>query len=45
MFVVEVNVLGRRFTRTVHDRPELSRLTPRMNHWRQWKHRAPRAAA
>lgn len=45
MWIVEVNVLGHRFTHRVGDRPELFRLTPRVVQWRQWKHRQPRAAA
>ncbi len=45
MWTVEVNVLGRRFTHTVNDRPEAFRLTPRVTQWRQWKQRHPRAAA
>jgi hypothetical protein len=45
MWMVEVNVLGHRFTRTVNDRPDLLRHPPRMPHWRQWKARQPRAAA
>lgn len=45
MWIVEVNVLGRRYTRTIHDRPELGRLGTRIPQWRQWKLRQPRAAA
>ncbi|MCW2551030.1 MAG: hypothetical protein JWR78_811 [Mycobacterium sp.] len=45
MWFVEVNVLGRRFTRTVNDRPDALRLPPRVTQWRQWKQNQPRAAA
>lgn len=45
MWIVEVNVLGRKFTRTVNDRPAALRRTPRMTQWRQWKQRHPGAAA
>jgi hypothetical protein len=45
MWIVEVNVLGRRFTRTVNGRPATLGRTPRMPQWRQWKQRHPGAAA
>jgi hypothetical protein len=45
MWIVEVNVLGRRYTLRINHRPEVSRPSPRMTHWRQWKQRHPRAAA
>ncbi|HYO02597.1 MAG TPA: hypothetical protein VET27_12260 [Mycobacterium sp.] len=45
MWIVEINVLGRRFTHTVGDRPDPSLRTPRMTQWRHWKQRHPRAAA
>jgi hypothetical protein len=45
MWTVEVNVLGRKFTRTANDRPAAIRSTPRLTQWRQWKPRHPGAAA
>ena len=46
MWIVEANVLGRRFTHTVnHYRPDVLRRTPRTMQWRQWKQRRPGAAA
>jgi hypothetical protein len=45
VWIVEVNVLGRRFTHRVNDRPEVLRLTPRLAQWRPWKQRNPRPAA
>jgi hypothetical protein len=45
MWMIEVNVLGHRFTHTVNDRPEVRRLAPHLPQWRQWKPRNPRAAA
>lgn len=44
MWIVEINFLGRRFTRRFSHRPEVSRLSPRIAHWRQWKQRHLRAA-
>jgi hypothetical protein len=45
MWIVEVNVLGRRFTHTVNDRPKTLRCTPRTAQWRHWRPRHPGAAA
>lgn len=45
MWIVEVNILGRRFTHRVNDRHEVFRFAPNMAQWRQWKQRHPRAAA
>jgi hypothetical protein len=45
MWTVEVNVLGRRFTHTIGDRPDALRLSPRLSQWRQRRTRHPRAAA
>ena len=42
MWIVEVNVLGRRFTFRGNDHREVFRLAPHLTQWRQWK---PRAAA
>jgi hypothetical protein len=45
MWVVEVNVLGHRFTRRVNDGRDGFRFAPRMTEWRQRKDRGPRAVA
>jgi hypothetical protein len=45
MWMVEVNVLGRRFTHTVSGRPDALRHAAHLPQWRQWKPRHPRAAA
>lgn len=45
MWVVEVNVLGRRFTQRIGDRQQALRFAPRLAHLRQRKVRLPRAAA
>jgi hypothetical protein len=48
MWVIEVNILGRRYIRhvnSVRDGAEALRLPPRLVPWRQWKQRPPRAAA
>jgi hypothetical protein len=46
MWTVELNVLGRRFTRTAGQRPEQAvRRTARLVTWRQWRQRHPGAAA
>ncbi|MET0474357.1 MAG: hypothetical protein ABW001_06915 [Mycobacterium sp.] len=45
MWIVEINILGRRFTHRFNDHHEVLRLTPRVAQWRQWKQRHPRAAA
>ena len=44
MWVIEVNVLGRRFTRRVNDRPRAFRLTPHGLQLRLSQLRYPRAA-
>ena len=44
MWIIEVNVLGRRFTQRVGDH-QAFRLPPRMAQLRQLKVRLPRAAA
>ena len=45
MLLVEVNVLGLRFTRAFQDRRQVLRHTPRLPQWRQWRAAHPRAAA
>ncbi|MGH3640186.1 MAG: hypothetical protein ACRDUX_14275 [Mycobacterium sp.] len=45
VWIVEVNVLGRRFTHRVNDRLEVLRLTPRLAQWRPRKKCNPQAAA
>lgn len=45
MWIIEVNVLGRRFTQRVGDHHQNLRLPPRMAQLRQLKVRLPRAAA
>jgi hypothetical protein len=45
MWIVEVNVLGRRFTHRFADRSDALRLNPLVAPWRQWKQRPPRDVA
>lgn len=46
MWIVEINVLGQRFTQRVNERPDAFRLAPHVAQWRPWKQRhEPRAAA
>ncbi len=45
MWIVEVNVFGRRFIRRIHDRPEDYGIPARLTPWRPRKLRAPRTAA
>jgi len=45
MWIVEVNVLGRRFTHRFDGRPAVPRFTPRLPQRRRGKWREPRAAA
>ncbi len=48
MWIIEVNILGRRYVRHVNPvgpGSEALRLPPRLAPWRQWKQRPPRAAA
>jgi hypothetical protein len=45
MWIIEVNILGRRYTLHVNHRPEATRLAAGIAPWRQWKQRIPRAAA
>ena len=45
MLLVEVNVLGLRFTRAFQGHREALRHTPRLPQWAQWRSGHPRAAA
>lgn len=45
MLLVEVNVLGLRFTRSFSDRREVLRHSPRLHQWRQWRPGHRRAVA
>jgi hypothetical protein len=44
VWIVEINVLGRRFTHHLNARPATPRLVPTLTNWRTRKQRAPRAA-
>lgn len=45
MWVIEVNVLGRRFTQRVNEGRDGFRIAPRITDWRKGKARDPRAVA
>lgn len=45
MWVVEVNVLGRRFTHRVEDHSERLGIPQRLPAWRPWSQDRPRTAA
>ena len=45
MWIVEINVLGRRFTHRVNERPDAFRLAPHVTQWRPWKQRPESRAA